>query len=189
MWALAILAVVGLVLDVVVHVSTFFGANPLDWIQPDWLARLIFISALLVVAIPALVIDNRRKKREAKTGMEFGDRYPFWFWLLIRLAACYAVFNFFNYGVLDVRRAGGDVQRWPGGVYMVDPGHGHPPHSITKDQYDYFRRREVRGGTGFFLMIYLHFAVNFCGFGRRQVKIRPATRVYILSVERQVFRL
>jgi hypothetical protein len=189
MWALAILAVIGLLLDVVVHVSTFFGANPQDWIRPDWLARLIFIGFLLLVGIPALVIDDRRKKREARMGLEFEDRYPFWFWLLVRVAVCYAIFNFFNYGVVDTRRAGGDVERWPGGTYMVDPGHGHPPHAITKDEYDYYRRREVRGGTGFLLMIYLQLAFDLCGLGRRQVKVTPARRVYILSIDRQVFRL
>ncbi len=189
MWALAILAVLGLLFDVILHVATFVGCNPQDWIQPDWSARLIVIGLFLVIAIPAIVIADRRKKRERQTGIEWEEKNPFWFALIIKLAVCYAVFCFFNYGILDLRRAGGEPQRAGVGVYVVDPGHGHPARSITKDEFDRLRRREVRGGTGFFLMFYLQIAFDLCGLGRRQVRVRPVRRVYVMSIHRQVFRL
>jgi hypothetical protein len=52
-WALAILAVAALVLDVIVHVATLAGLNVQDWVQPDWLARAVFFGLFLTVLLAA----------------------------------------------------------------------------------------------------------------------------------------
>ena len=167
MWAVAILALTGLILDVTLHVAAVVGLNPQDWLRPDWLAQLIFFGFFGATLIAANVAQQRREKRAVERGIVLRDGNPLWFGLLIKAAIVYGLFCAINFGVIDFRRAGGSPVSRPDGSYVVDPGHGRAVVPITAARYDQLRRRSVLGGSSFFLMFYLQVAFDMMRFARR----------------------
>ena len=172
MWAIAILAVTALVLDLIVHIAAVAGLNPQDWVQPDWLARTLFFALLVAVLLIANMVQSRRQRRAAALGITLDDDEPNpqWFVWLRRVVIAYGLFCAINYGVLDLRRAGGSPLRLGDGSHVVDPGHGRPIRAITAAEYDHWRRRSVRGGSGLLLMFYLQVAFDKVRSARNPVR-------------------
>jgi hypothetical protein len=177
MWLLKLLTIAGLLLNLVLHVLTFFNCNPQDWIQPEWLAWLLVLGPFLAIALATLFVAERREQHARQHGLTFDNNEPGWMKPVIWLAAFYLIFNFFNYSVIDMRRYGGSPERIADGTYAVDPGHGRSATPITKQQYDLLRRREVRGGTGVIVVFYLQML-----FTLFESPGRPRPRVWIFRI-------
>jgi hypothetical protein len=170
MWAIAGLALAALIIDVVLHVAALVGLNPQDWIRPDWAARVVCFGLFLIVLLAANMAAVRRDERAKRLGIILSDQNPRWFAWLMKIAIVYGLFSAINFGVIDFRRAGGAPVRQADGAHVADPGHGHPVRPITAAEYDRFRRRSVRGVTGFFLMFYLQVAFDMVWFMRHPLR-------------------
>jgi hypothetical protein len=182
MWAIAILALAALILDAVLHVAALLGLNPQDWLQPDWLARLVFFGLFLTIFLAAHIAGDRREKRAKRLGIVLSDENPRWFAWVMKIAIVYGLFTVINFGVIDLRRAGGSPVQQADGSHVVDPGHGHPVRPITAGEYDRWRRRSVLGASGFFLMFYLQIAFDMVWFVRHplQADIVRVVRIDLL---------
>src|SRR5262245_46834915 len=104
MWALATFVIACLLLNVFVHVSTFFGANPQDWIQPDWLARTVLYSLVGLCVLIANLVEYVQKRRARAQEMGLAPGNPCWFRAIIWLSVAYAIFNVVWIGVIDTAR-------------------------------------------------------------------------------------
>jgi hypothetical protein len=146
----------------VVHLATFFGANPREWFQPDWLVITIFYTLLGVTLLLAHVAEWVRKRRARAEGIELPGGNPCWFRAVMWLAVLYAVFNFFAYGMIDTAR--GEPTLEPDGTYTLHHSHGRPPTTnISQQEYRRLRRLGIRGFTGLFLCFYLQAAFDAVG--------------------------
>jgi hypothetical protein len=159
MWAIAIFAVIVFIADLVVHVAAMLGFNPQDWVRPGWLGVVLFYGVFGVMVAALLLREILRKRRARLLGEVAGEEVnPFWFKVVIGIVAAYAMIT-----SVDVifRATGGELSHPEPGVYMADPGHGHPIERISEGQYDRYRRNEVRLVSGIFLIIYLQIAFYF----------------------------
>ena len=109
----------------------------------------------------AIVITRElfRKQRAKLQGVVLAENAnPLWFKGLVRIVTAYALIT-----AADVlfRANGGALSHPEPGVYLADPGHGHPIERITEDQYNRYRRNEVRLVSAVFLIIYFQIAFDF----------------------------
>jgi hypothetical protein len=148
----AILAASALLLTLALHVATFFYVDPLEWIQPQWLAVVLFYALLAAVLILAHLAESRRERRARRDGVILANENPTWFKPIVWALVAYALVNFFMAAFVDARK--GDVSRLADGTLVADPGHGRPVVSISADEYHRLRRLSVRRITGFMLMVY-----------------------------------
>jgi hypothetical protein len=169
MWLIAIWSVAALLIDAVIHVAAVVGLNPQDWVRPEWLLQTLFWVMFLATLGLAHVVENRRSRQAKKLGITLADRNPPWFATLRAIAIAYGLFCAFNFGVVDLRRAGGEPDRLADGSYIIDPGHGRAPRPISRDEYDRWRRRSALGGSGFFLMFYTQVAFDMVRYARKPI--------------------
>jgi hypothetical protein len=162
MWALAFIALAALTADLILHVATLIGLDPLDWIQPGWLAVLLFWGTFGGIVSIANVAESRRRRRARAAGLFLSDPVsPAWFKILIGIVILYAVLNPLWAGWRTMR--GGQTVHLPNGSYGLDPGHGRPIEPITESEYHAYRRSLVRTVTGLLLVFYLPIAFHlFC---------------------------
>jgi hypothetical protein len=154
MWALALIALAALAADLILHVATFVGVDPLDWIQPGWLAVLLFWGTFAAILLIANAAEARRQRRACAAGLFRTDPLsPRWFKLLMGIVILYALLNPLLAGWPTI--FGGEAVRLPNGAYGLDPGHGHPIKFITESQYHAYRRSLVRTVTGLQLVFYI----------------------------------
>jgi hypothetical protein len=159
MWALALIA---LAADLIVHVAALIGFDPLDWIQPGWLAVLLFWGTFAAIVLIANAAEAHRRRRASAMGLFRPDPVsPRWFKLLMCIVILYALLNPLLAGWPTVR--GGEAVHLPNGAYGLDPGHHRPVESLTESQYHAYRRSLVRTVSGLQLVFYLQITFHmFC---------------------------
>jgi hypothetical protein len=154
MWALALIALAAFAADLILHVATFIGLDPLDWIQPGWLAVLLCWGTFAAILLIANAAETYRRRRASVAGLFRSDPVsPRWFKLLMCIVILYALLNPLVTGWPTMY--GGEAVRLPNGAYGLDPGHGHPIKPITESQYHAYRRSLVRTVSGLQLVFYL----------------------------------
>jgi hypothetical protein len=185
MWALALIALAALVADLILHVATFIGLDPLDWIQPSWLAVLLFWGTFAAVVLIANAAEAHRQRRACAAGQFRSDPVsPRWFKLLMGIVILYALLNPLLAGWPT--SYGGEAVRLPNGAYGLDPGHGHPIKPITESQYHAHQRSIVRTVTGLQLVFYIQITFHlFClatkkNLGLTDVRNRSGSTRWIL---------
>jgi hypothetical protein len=187
MWPIAILAILVLAVDVLVHSAAAFGFNPQDWTQPDWVAAVILWVLFILMVLIANAVEARQKRQAELQGIIFPDNgNPGWFRRVMHFLIAYSLFNVIVFGFPAMHR--GDPTQQGIGVYVLDPGHGHPVQPITKDQYDMYRRNGIRAISGLLLAFYVQMAFDmFClasGKGKSSTSIpprrRPFRKLYII---------
>ncbi len=151
MWPLALLALFGLLLDLLIHVAATLGFNPQDWLRPEWLALTLYYTLFAVVVGSVLLLQYRKTGSINPPPNQPNDR-PLWFRFLLALVTIYAVLLAAD---LLFQPTGGTLSHPSPNVYVADPGHGRAPDRISQQQYDAFRRDSVRLGSGIFLVFYL----------------------------------
>src|ERR1700727_2825954 len=121
MWAIAIICVLTLCVDMAVHAAAMLGFDPQDWVQPNWLAWLLFMGMLVGTVLLAQAADKIWKKRAAGRG-EGGGEYvpPRGFKLARNVVVVYSVFMLLYYGFPCLHR--GDPVERGAGQYVLDPG-------------------------------------------------------------------
>jgi hypothetical protein len=175
MWAIAILAVVAFVVDLVIHIASFVCIDPRGWIQPEWLEVVIFYAMFAAVMVPAIIVESRREKRAQSEGRVLPTESPRWFKPVMWVLVGYILFNFVVGGFRGIRP--GEPVRQPDGTYAVDPGHGHPVVPISEDEYHRIRRLRVRALSGVFLGFYAAIASDlvFTLTGQKRFKSSEQT--------------
>jgi hypothetical protein len=158
MWAVTILAIVGLVVYLAIHIASFVCVDPREWIQPEWVTTVGFYALFGLVLMLANITESRRTKSAQDKGRVLPTENPLWFKPVIWLLVGYMLFNVFVVGFGVIRR--GDPVNQGGGNYAVDPGHGRPPVPISEAEYHEIRRLGVRAGSGFFLGFYVAIAFD-----------------------------
>ena len=165
MWAIAILSVAALLLDLVVYVAALVGFNPQDWVRPEWVGVAGFFGLLGLMLVIANVVAAYRKRRARARGVLVADIvHPWWFRLIARVVVVFALANLVWFGF--IRGPRGDPVERGIGVYAVDPGHAHPDEPITREQYMRYRRYQVCAMAGLFLAFYLPIAFEMICMAR-----------------------
>ena len=159
MWAIAILALLVLGADLTAHIASIAGFNLIDWFHPLWAVVVVFWAVFILMIFIASAVDSRRRRLAKLQGTVLPENTnPRWFnWISYPLIA-YALFTAIFYGIF--RGYPGELMQLNPGVYVIDPGHGHPLETITAAQYHQYRRNEVRAATGFMLMFYVQIAFD-----------------------------
>ena len=67
MWPLFFLSALALLLDLLIHISTFFGLDVESLFHPEWPARLAFFGLFYFLIIAATFVSHRREKRDRKS--------------------------------------------------------------------------------------------------------------------------
>src|SRR5438132_642081 len=153
MWLLFLLSTLALLLDLIIHISTFFGLDPESLFHPEWPARVAFFSLFYFTVVAAAFVSHRRDRRAQSLGLILPDHTPRWLKQLTRLTIAYAFL--WLAAALFFTVPHGTPIRQPDGAYATDSGHGRPPIPITKSKFHHLRRRRAQGLSGFFLMFYL----------------------------------
>jgi hypothetical protein len=156
MWAIAILAAVGLLATVVTHVSTFFGLDPQEELRPLWFAFLGLFYPTMLVAVAVL---HRRERIAKSQGRVLVDRASPWVERLLRVIVIYGCINIVFWFGRDFRGKG-EPTRLADGTYAADPGHGRPIVPITADEYHRIHRQLACGLSGLALMFYARITVD-----------------------------
>jgi hypothetical protein len=159
MWAIAILALIGFVAELILHLASVVGGDPRDWIQPDWVLPVASFVCLIIVILAANLVEDRREHRAKRSGVVLPDQNPPWFRPILWVFIVYALTSFFMSIFVDARR--GDPVRQAEGVYVEDSGHGRPAVPISADEYHGLRRLQVRRGSALFMLFYLAVASDF----------------------------
>jgi hypothetical protein len=160
MWSLAFITLAALAFDLILHVATLIGLDPLDWIQPGWLAVLLFWGIFGAIVIIANIAEIHRRRRARAAGLFLSDPVsPAWFKILVGIVILYALLNPLL-ADWPIMRGGGQAVLLPNGGYGLDPGHGHPIEPITEAEYHAYRRSLVRTVTGLLLVFYLPIAFH-----------------------------
>jgi hypothetical protein len=154
MWAVATFAVVALAVDVVVHVAAVLGFDPQDWVRPEWAAAVGFWGLFLSGFAAGIAVGKHRRRLAGAEGVVVPhDNGPAWFRGLRRVVVVYAVITLAVCGYSGSGR--GDPTRRGDGTYVLETGHGRLVRPITAEQYDRYRRNDVRGMSAFVLMFYV----------------------------------
>jgi hypothetical protein len=188
MWAVAILAVVGLIVNVVVHVATWLGCDPQGWIHSEWVGILGFYGLFGLVMMLANVVEHRRQERAKREGIVLPDQNPQWFRLLMKFVIAYAILGFFAFLFADIRK--GDPVRLADGTFAADTGHGRPVTPISEEEFHRIRRWRAREISAFFLMFYLQIVADliFTLTGKQTFSPAPGVfrRVaYVVTITRR----
>jgi hypothetical protein len=153
MWAVAILAVIALLIDLAIHIASFVCVDPLDYTQPEWAWIVGFWAMFLLVVGLANFVDSRRQKQAKLEGRALPTENPLWFKPVIWILSAYILYSVLVVGMMCIRH--GEPIRKADGTFAVDPGHGHPVEPISEAEYHRIRRLGVRAGTGFMLGFYV----------------------------------
>jgi hypothetical protein len=187
MWFLAVLSILGLLMDLTVHIAALLGFNPQDWIQPEWLAETIFYGTGLTLLVVFAIVSTVREKRAKARGIVLPfNAEPLWFYVLIRVVMVYGVAGGAIW-MLFQDRGGIPVQPAPG-VYALDPGHGHPIERVSFEEYCRVRRNGTRSLSGIFLIWYSVIAFDFTylamgkepGIGQGPTRRIPGRRIFVI---------
>ena len=175
MLIVAILAVIALILDLAIHISSFVAVDPREYMQPYWVWPVGFYAMFGTVVLLANIVDSSREKHAKCEGRALPTEPPLWFKPVIWIVIAYMLFNFFVVGSSVIRR--GDPVSQGGGTYALDPGHGRPPVPISEAEYHRIRRLGVRAGSGFFLGFYVAIASDliFTLTGQKRFKAPDQT--------------
>jgi hypothetical protein len=170
MGVVAILAIIAFLLDLALDVASFVCVDPADWIQPQWLAYVLFYGLLGAVLLGANVVEARRQKRAKLEGVVLPEENPLWFKPILWAFVAYALLSVFMMLFVD-RYKGAPIQLSPGS-YVADSGHGRPPIPISAEEYHHMRRLSLRRSTGFVLMVYFAVAMDllFTLAGKKRFK-------------------
>src|SRR5689334_11237409 len=105
MWAVAILALLALVVNLVLHIASVVSLDPHDSVQPDWVLPVAAVAALVGIVLLASVVDARERRRAEQRGFAAAgaEREPAWFKPVLWVFIAYAVYHGFMGLFVDLR--------------------------------------------------------------------------------------
>ena len=171
MWAVAILAIIALLIDLALHIASFVCVDPLDYMQPEWAWIVGFWAMFLLVIGLANFVESRRQKQAKLEGRVLPTEDPLWFKPVVWILTAYMFFSVFVVGFMRIRQ--GDPIRQADGTFAIDPGHGHPIVPISEADYHRTRRLGARAGTGFMLGVYIAIVADLIFALTGQKRFRP----------------
>src|SRR4051812_24828710 len=122
MWPIAVICVLTLCIDLVVHISALLGFNPQDWVKPIWLTWMIFVGMLVGTIALMNVAERLWKRRMARQG-EAVEEYvpPFGLKIVRKVVLAYSILVLLYFGYPCLHR--GEPVEQGAGHYVLDPGH------------------------------------------------------------------
>jgi hypothetical protein len=150
------LAGAGLVLGLIVHLSTFADVSPFDVFPPVVGLHI----GIFVVFIPALLYSNR-----TKTSGPGGDALimprP-----MIALMVASFIYAMVNFAIFIVRMHEGGPHRETDGTFAVKT-HGRFVRALDEAEYHQLRRYEARGASGHWMLFY-SWSLAFLAYPQRK---------------------
>jgi hypothetical protein len=139
------LAVIGFILSLFVHLSTYLGITmALDYVWP-------LHAGIFIVFFPALILMNRSDPDNRKL-FAFGmGKSPFWFKLMCLIFLIYGVFCFVF--IQGWRMDGGSPSLIYGKYLLTE--HGKTLRELTEAEFWHFKIIEARAWSGPWMAIYL----------------------------------
>jgi hypothetical protein len=172
-----LLAALGLLLSVGIHVLTFFGVDPQDAFPYFWLLHI----GIFVVFIPGAMLQPRsRRKNPTDRRKSAGDlikHAPRWFARAVPYVVGYCVINFL---VFIGHMSSGSPQTDGKGGYELRE-HGRLVRTITATEYHSYRAWEVRGMSGHWIIFYgIALGLLWSAYRERRESVEAATAAAML---------
>lgn len=142
----AAIALLGLVLSVIVHLSTFFGIDPQEIFPPIWLLHL----GIFVVFIPGIIANKRRDSSSKKS---LSDQFPYAPRWMIAMTVCLFAYAIINFATFFFLMHEGQPTREEDGTFAIK-NHGRFVRNISEQEYHRYRGYEVRGFSGHWMLFY-----------------------------------
>ena len=141
---LALVACLGLLLSLTVHVTALLGFNVSEQVPLVWLLHV----GIFVVFIP-FVILSRKVLGSKPTFAQVRKLFPGWVVALGVLIFAYAIVNF----VFFILAAQGGSPSIRDGKFVLQ-NHGRLIRELTASEYASFKANEIRGFSGHWLVFY-----------------------------------
>jgi hypothetical protein len=141
-----VLAALGLVVSLAVHLSTFVGLNP----SPHSPVMLLHLG-IFVVFLPAILTANRAMKGRSKNdAWKLATTFaPAWLRRFVAVSFVYALLNFFLFFLLSERGQPAIVQG-----EMVLQNHGQVIRRLNAVEFAKQQAYVVRGFSGHWILFY-----------------------------------
>lgn len=165
-WAMIIVAAVGLVLSVMVHLSTIFGVDPIAVVP-----GVFWLHVLMFPPFAAGIVYTNRAIGKKGGGLEsVMAAAPKW---LVIMTACLFAYAFINYILFIVLQEGSPAVE--SGRYYLQ-SHGDMIREITEAEYHHAEALDARGFSGHWMLFYSVSVMMLLGSDRilRDV-VSPAT--------------
>jgi len=141
---LALLACLGFVLSLAVHVAALFGFNASTQIPHLWLLHL----GIFVVFIP-MVLTSQKRLGSKVSFAKLRAVFPAWVVTFGLVLAVYVALNFL-FTMISLREGGPGMQN---GKFVLQ-SHGRFIRELTATEYTALKANEVRGFSGHWLIFY-----------------------------------
>ena len=160
MWPLALLAVLVLIANLIIHLAAVLGFDPQDWVMPEWKLWVWLWGIFVAMGLIAYMRDTIAKRRARIAAVAYRrSGNPWWWKCVIFLGAVYVLWNVVVLGLW--KGTVGELTNPKPGVYLCDPGHGRPVEAMSREEYDRDRRNEVQVATSVMLFFYLQIAFDW----------------------------
>jgi hypothetical protein len=143
-YLLAILAGLGFVFSLVVHVAAWCGRDVSTQVPPMWLLHL----GIFVVFIP-MVLSSQKRLGSRMSIARLRTVFPGWVVTLGLVLSVYVVLNFLFF-MLSTREGSPGLQH---GKFILQ-SHGHFIRELTSAEYTALKANVVRGFSGHWLIFY-----------------------------------
>ena len=148
---LAVVALLGFCLSLLVHIAALLGTDPSDRFPLIWLLHV----GIFVVFIP-LVFSSRKRFGSKPTFADLRANFPAW---AVALGVAVFVYVGGNFLLFILSTQGGSPSMQAGKFILQS--HGHFIREITSAEYTSFKANEVRGFSGHWLAFYYIACIYF----------------------------
>lgn len=150
---LGLIALVGFMISLLVHLLTYVGINAASFFPPIWLLHI----GIFVVFIPFVLSTQsiQREHQRNALGVILKD-VPLWAKLVLGFVFAYAMINF----MLFIGLSEGGSPAIENGRYILQ-SHGTFIRELTESEYNWQQAYITRGFSGHWLLFYLAPAVYF----------------------------